>query len=213
MAKINKWNFKNNKVHELKKKKNPTAFVLAPPTFPSRSDFQYLPCVFLGIPWTVLRKQACILTAGAGWSDVARVMLTAGLKTTFCKNSTEVKFCSMNFPTAKSPPQECLVLHLSTRTRECVYTLAHVHIHTFHSCFQQKLRGEKKDLVLSKLSQFPHLPVWVNLTRMISFVFSLLYGFFFSLPNPEIPWEVFFKSAPWQVYTCRPQPGSKRYNR
>ena len=104
------------------------------------------------------------------------------MKTTFCKNPTELKFCSMNFPTAKSPPGVCLVSHLSTRTRECVYTLAHAHIHTFHSCFQQKLRGGKKDLFLSELSQFQHLPVWVNLTRMISFVFSLLYDFF-SFPS------------------------------
>ena len=74
-------------------------------------------------------------------------MLTTGMKTTFCKNPTELKFCSMNFPTAKSPPGVCLVSHLSTRTRECVYTLAHAHIHTFHSCFQQKLRGEKKRFV------------------------------------------------------------------
>lgn len=103
-------------------------------------------------------------------------MLTTGLKTTFCKNSTEVKLCSMNFPIAKSPPRECLVSHLSTRTRECVYTLAHTHVSQLLSA---EIKGGKKDLFLSKLSQSPHLPVWVNLTRMISFVFSLLYVFFF----------------------------------
>lgn len=69
---------------------------------------------------------------------------TTGLKTTFGKNPTKWKFCSMNFPTAKSPPGVCLVSRLSTRTRECVYMLARVHLHTAHSCFQQKLRGKQR---------------------------------------------------------------------
>lgn len=49
--------------------------------------------------------------------------------------------------------------------------------HISQSCFLQKLR-EKKDWFHPKRSQFQHLPVWVNLTRIISFVFSLLYYLF-----------------------------------
>lgn len=101
----------------------------------------------------------------------------------------------MNFPTAKSPPGVCLVSRLGTRTRECVYMLARVHLHTAQGCFQQKLR-RNKDL-FSELSQFQHLPVWVNLTRMISFVFPLLYDFFFPSQTQKFREKCvsFFKSA------------------
>lgn len=79
----------------------------------------------------------------------------------------------------------------------CLHACAHTHVPKFLSA---KMKG--KDLFLLQLSQFQHLPVWVNLTRVI----SLLY--FFLSPKPRNSKGSVFE--PLAVgYTGRPQPGSK----
>lgn len=113
------------------------------------------------------------------------------LKTTSLRKNGQLSwsFAKWTFPAAKSPPQG---VFSPVFKHTCVWACIHActHTHNFSKLFSAEIKGRGEDWFLPKLSQFQHLPVWVNLTRIISFVFSLLYYLFF-LPNPEILWEVF----------------------
>lgn len=198
-----------------------SVFVLVSLIFLSMSSFQNIPCVFLGKLWHILRKQTYKLIAvvsfpwvrGSGQRDVTKEMLTRGLMTSqhsVGNITVELKFWDLNFfscrRSLRSKVRACSALHLNTRVCGCAYTL-HTQTHL------QKLLSVKikeKDLFLPKLLQFQHLPVWVSLTRIISFVLSYLF-IFFPLKHRNFTRSV-FKSVSWQVYTCRPQPGSKQHS-
>lgn len=89
----------------------------------------------------------------------------------------------------------------------CVCVRAHVHT-CLHACsdthfpkfLSAKMKG--KDVFLPQLSQFQHLPVWVNLTRVISFLY------FFLPPKPRNSERSVFEALA-VGYPGRPQPGSK----
>lgn len=113
-------------------------------------------------------------------------MLTIGLKTTFRGKIDWVEVLQGEFSNCKVSALGVFSIALKyIRMWACIHACTHTRIHIFHSCFQQKLRS-KKDLFLSKLSQFQRLPVWVNLTRTID---RSKEGGPHHFPAVVLPWE------------------------